>query len=126
MRRKARASLRRGGNGYRSWVCWAARRLGMDSIPGDRLFRCGDEIVAAGQFFHTGTPGGPLDGSRRLRRLSLPAAFRARVRHARATGGPDRPEPLRHAPSSSQGRGRTCRWTAAGVSTKPAGSWTSS
>jgi N-acetylmuramoyl-L-alanine amidase len=24
--------------------------------PGDRLLRCGDEIVAAGQFFHTGTP----------------------------------------------------------------------
>ena len=29
---------------------------GCGPIPGDRLNRCGDEIVAAGQLFHTGTP----------------------------------------------------------------------
>ncbi len=29
---------------------------GCGPAPGDRLARCGDEIVAAGQFFHTGTP----------------------------------------------------------------------
>ena len=29
---------------------------GCAPAPGDRLARCGDEIVAAGQFFHTGTP----------------------------------------------------------------------